>query len=86
MPIKPLPQPGDRLEPITLLEGAALLLRMANNATDQCLIQKGPYVKLRRVDIAGMTQALRSAAAIIDHLTGSLERGERFDESKKLPQ
>jgi hypothetical protein len=30
---KPLPQPGDRLEPITLLEGAALLLRMANNMT-----------------------------------------------------
>lgn len=82
---KPLPQPGDRLEPITLLEGAALLLRMANNITDQCVIQKGPFVKLRRVDLAGMAQGLRSAATIIDHLTGSVERGETFTESLKLP-
>lgn len=86
MQTKPLPQPGDRLDPITLLEGAALLLRMANNITDQCKVQSGGFVKLRRVDLAGMAQGLRSAATIIDHLTGAVERGETFAESKRLPQ
>lgn len=85
MTIKPLPQPGDRLEPITLLEGAALLMNMAHKMSDQLKVQTGPYIKLRRVDAVGYTTAMRSAASIIDHLVGSLERGEVFDESRKLP-
>lgn len=86
MAIKPLPQPGDRLEPITLLEGAALLMLMAGKMSDQLKVQTGPYIRLRRIDVVGYATAMRSAAAIVDHLTSAVERGETFDESLKLPQ